>query len=186
MCVFFSITTHLLLQYYPPSKNDTSQQYHLIIHMLFNHVLTTFILASLSYSSQYLNYYNIHRLHDLAEEMETLNAEFDLNKVRLEEESRKLAKVSADNSGAVENKGRRSKAKANTNEADALLMELLGKKATAELGLDKPIVKVFANLASSLIDSRVKSNIHSATILDLQCQLDDKVCVLLLPVPVTL
>lgn len=118
--------------------------------------------------------------------METLNAELDLNKVRLEEESRKLAKVSTDNNGAVENKGRRSKAKANANEADALLMELLGKKATVELGLDKPIVKVFANLASSLIDSRVKSNVHSATILDLQCQLDDKVCVLLLPVPVTL
>ena len=34
----------------------------------------------------------LHAMHDIAEELETINAEMDLNRVRLEEERRKVLK----------------------------------------------------------------------------------------------
>jgi len=99
------------------------------------------------------------KLHDLLDELETLDAEFDLNRVRLDDERRKLSKGAKLTDGA------------NSGQAEA---SLLAQEIGAKFDVNEAQMQVLVSLAGSLVDSRHRSAADAAEILELQCRLDEK------------
>ncbi len=106
-------------------------------------------------------------VHDLTEDLETLEAELDLNKVRLEEERRKLVR-GGDSDSAEENSGDIS---ANTAEATILAREIEN-RAVGELAAHH--VDAMVTVAQALVDAKHRRSSDAAEILELQCRLDEK------------
>jgi hypothetical protein len=100
-------------------------------------------------------------LHDITEDMETLEAELDLNRVRLEEETRKLVKGgNCDGTVTV-----------NTAEATILAREIEDRSGG---GLNSGHLDTMVTVSQALVDMRYKSAGDAAEILELQCRLDEK------------
>jgi len=105
------------------------------------------------------------KLHDLLDELETLDAEYDLNRVRLDDEKRKLSK------GARLADGAKSGSGSGSGQAE---VSLLAQEIAAKFDVDDAQMQVLVSLAGSLVDSRHRSTADAAEILELQCRLDEK------------
>eukprot|EP00605_Chrysophyceae_sp_TOSAG23-4_P001899 GSChrysophyteH1.ASY1.ANO1.2097.1 assembled CDS len=101
-------------------------------------------------------------LQDLEEELETLDAEYDLNSMRLQEEKKKQSRgpVSSKNVSNISAEA----------EMTALATELKARYA----GLEPDQVSPLVHLSAALIESKHKSAADATEILQLQCQLDER------------
>ena len=106
------------------------------------------------------------RLQELQDELETLDAEYDLNRVRLEEERRKLSKgaITSDSTLA-------GQTQAQVSHAEAVL---LSEELISKFHVEEDQIQLLVSLARALVDRGHRSTSDAAEILALQCQLDEK------------
>ena len=108
------------------------------------------------------------RLHDLLDELETLDAEYDLNSMRLEEERRKISKgapaaTATDTAVGVGGAGK--------GEAE---VSILAREIERRGDMDTSQLQLLLSISGALIDSRHRTSADAAEILELQCRLDEQ------------
>jgi hypothetical protein len=121
----------------------------------------------------------VNAMHDLAEEAETLQAEIDLNRVRLAEEERKVAK----GGGGKQQQQQQVGSDPQQQEVAMLVAELRKRRAALALAPsmaatlsaeeEEQVCRALARLAALAVDARYKLAQTQSTVQDLRCHLDE-------------
>ena len=124
----------------------------------------------------------LHAMHDIAEELETINAEMDLNRVRLEEERRKVLKGPGAGTkgynGAKSGVGGVDETTVQ-NEAAALLREMTDRGIGQVLIADSSgnaLQQSLCKLAMHTVEAKYRLSHAQNDIREVRCRLDDKEC----------